>query len=61
MYLFCYYLGSSLVGWFSGTVLVRAGWSGLIVWLLALLVIQLLIAVALTWDRIRRHTERRRG
>ncbi|MBV7294258.1 MFS transporter [Corynebacterium sp. TAE3-ERU16] len=61
MYLFCYYLGSSLVGWFSGTILVRAGWSGLIVWLLVLLAVQLLIAVALTWDRIRRHAARRRG
>ncbi|MCK7676267.1 MFS transporter [Corynebacterium pygosceleis] len=60
MYLFCYYLGSSLVGWFSGLILVRHSWTGLIVWLLAVLGVQLLIAVALTRDRIRRHAARGR-
>ena len=38
MYLFSYYLGSSVVGWFSGHVLDWGTWTTLIVWLIALFV-----------------------
>jgi YNFM family putative membrane transporter len=47
IYLFCYYLGSSVVGWFSGVVWAHAGWGGL-VWLLgATLVLAMVIALKL--------------
>jgi YNFM family putative membrane transporter len=47
IYLFCYYLGSSVVGWFSGVVWAHAGWGGL-VWLLgATLLLAMTIALKL--------------
>jgi YNFM family putative membrane transporter len=47
IYLFCYYLGSSAVGWFSGVIWARSGWAGL-VWLLgATLVLAMMIALKL--------------
>jgi YNFM family putative membrane transporter len=47
IYLFFYYLGSSVVGWFSGVVWAHAGWAG-VVWLLgATLVLAMLIALRL--------------
>ncbi|MBV7294627.1 hypothetical protein KRX51_01680 [Corynebacterium sp. TAE3-ERU12] len=33
MYLFAYYAGSSIVGWFSGAVFGHFGWMALEVWL----------------------------
>lgn len=33
MYLFCYYLGSSLLGWLSGFFFAGLGWHGMLVWL----------------------------
>ncbi|QNQ91258.1 MFS transporter [Corynebacterium poyangense] len=36
MYLFCYYAGSSIIGWMSGYVFSSQEWLGLIVWLLLL-------------------------
>ncbi|MFD5869019.1 MFS transporter [Corynebacterium sp. NPDC060344] len=39
MYLFSYYLGSSVVGWFSGHVLDWGGWGVLIGWLVGLFVL----------------------
>ncbi|MGD7003517.1 MFS transporter [Corynebacterium halotolerans] len=33
MYLFCYYLGSSLLGWVSGFFFTGLGWHGMLVWL----------------------------
>ncbi len=47
MYLFCYYVGSSLVGWLSGSVFTHAPWIVFIGWLLILLMGVLAIAVAL--------------
>ena len=45
MYLFCYYMGSSIVGWLSGHVLHSWAWGGLVVWLLAGLAIATVIAL----------------
>ena len=45
MYLFCYYMGSSIVGWLSGHVLHSWEWGGLVVWLLAGLAIATVIAL----------------
>ena len=36
MYLSCYYLGSSILGYASGMVFHGAGWPGLVAWLTAL-------------------------
>lgn len=36
MYLFSYYAGSSIVGWFSGHVFGWVGWGGFVGWLIAL-------------------------
>jgi YNFM family putative membrane transporter len=47
LYLFCYYLGSSLVGWFAGLVWARAAWPGVVMALGALLAAALLIALHL--------------
>lgn len=33
MYLFCYYVGSSVMGWLSGYVFTHMGWAWLIAWL----------------------------
>ena len=38
MYLFSYYAGSSIVGWFSGHVFGWVGWGGFVGWLIALCV-----------------------
>jgi len=38
MYLFSYYAGSSIVGWFSGQVFGWVGWGGFVGWLIALCV-----------------------
>lgn len=35
MYLFCYYVGSSVLGWVSGFVFTHAGWPTFIGWLMA--------------------------
>lgn len=32
MYLFCYYVGSSVVGWLSGIVFGHVGWHGFVLW-----------------------------
>ena len=45
MYLFCYYMGSSIVGWLSGHILHSWEWGGLVVWLLAGLAIATVIAL----------------
>ena len=45
MYFFCYYMGSSIVGWLSGHVLHSWEWGGLVVWLLAGLAIATMIAL----------------
>mgnify|MGYP007014382980 FL=1 len=39
MYLFSYYLGSSVVGWFSGHVLGWGSWGLLVGWLIGLFVL----------------------
>ncbi|WP_455603184.1 MFS transporter [Acinetobacter pecorum] len=44
LYLFCYYLGSSVLGSFSGLVWEKAGWLGLSVFIGIILVIGLLVA-----------------
>lgn len=38
-YLACYYLGSSILGYLSGHAMHTFGWSGLVVWLVALILI----------------------
>jgi YNFM family putative membrane transporter len=47
IYLFCYYLGSSVVGWCSGYVLAHAGWPGMVAMLATILVVALLVALRL--------------
>ncbi|MEJ4113588.1 MFS transporter [Corynebacterium kroppenstedtii] len=44
MYLFCYYMGSSLVGWLSGRIFHAWGWNGLVMWLLTSLTVTMVIA-----------------
>ncbi|MCC2954448.1 MFS transporter [Massilia sp. IC2-477] len=47
IYLFCYYVGSSVVGWFTGYVWEHWGWSGVVAVLGALLGVALAIALRL--------------
>ncbi len=47
LYLFFYYLGSSLAGWFGGWVLARAGWPGVAAFVGALAVLALVVALRL--------------
>lgn len=47
IYLFCYYLGSSVVGWFTGYVWEHWGWPGVVALLSALLGLGLGIALRL--------------
>jgi YNFM family putative membrane transporter len=47
IYLFFYYLGSSVVGWFTGYVYEHWGWSGVVALLGAILSLALLIALRL--------------
>lgn len=47
MYLFCYYLGSSLLGWLSGFFFAGLGWTGMLVWLTLILLILLALVVSL--------------
>ncbi|MHC1480408.1 MFS transporter [Frateuria aurantia] len=47
LYLFCYYLGSSVLGVAGGWCYARAGWSGVIIAVTLLLIIALAIAAAL--------------
>ncbi len=47
LYLFFYYLGSSVIGSLSGLMLARDGWSGLVAMLLGGLVLALLLALRL--------------
>jgi YNFM family putative membrane transporter len=47
IYLFCYYVGSSVVGWFTGYVWVGWGWNGVVAVLGALLGLGMAIALRL--------------
>src|SRR5699024_7278071 len=47
MYLFCYYLGSSVVGWFSGFVFTHASWWVFVGYLTGILVVLLAVTVML--------------
>jgi YNFM family putative membrane transporter len=47
IYLFCYYLGSSVVGWFTGYVWEGWGWAGVVAVLGGLLGVGMLIALRL--------------
>ena len=47
IYLFCYYLGSSVVGWFTGHVWEHWGWPGVVAVLGALLALGMAIALRL--------------
>jgi YNFM family putative membrane transporter len=47
LYLFFYYLGSSVVGWFSGVVWEHAGWPGVVTMLGATLMVAMLISLRL--------------
>ena len=47
LYLFFYYLGSSVVGWFSGYMWEHGGWLGVVGMLGAILVLAVLIALRL--------------
>ena len=47
MYLFCYYVGSSVIGWLSGFVFTYLPWQAFIGWLLALLCGVLAISITL--------------
>ena len=47
IYLFCYYLGSSVVGWFTGYLWEHWGWNGVVAALAALLGVGLAIALRL--------------
>ncbi|QGU08572.1 Inner membrane transport protein YnfM [Corynebacterium occultum] len=48
MYLFCYYLGSSLLGWLSGFFFAEFGWAGMLLWLAGILLGLLVLVVFLT-------------
>ena len=47
MYLFCYYLGSSLIGWVSGIIFSYQSWVVFIAWLGLLILGLLAITIAL--------------
>lgn len=47
IYLFCYYLGSSVVGWFTGYVWEHRGWTGVVAVLGGLLGVAMAIALRL--------------
>jgi len=47
LYLFFYYLGSSLAGWIGGLILARAGWVGVAAFVGSLAVLALLVALRL--------------
>lgn len=47
IYLFLYYLGSSVVGWFSGFLWSRGGWAGVVMLLAAILLGAMLVALRL--------------
>jgi YNFM family putative membrane transporter len=47
IYLFFYYLGSSVVGWFTGYMYEGWGWSGVVAQLGGILMLALLIALRL--------------
>jgi YNFM family putative membrane transporter len=47
LYLFFYYLGSSVVGWLSGVVWAHAGWAGVVAMLGAVLVAAMGVALRL--------------
>jgi YNFM family putative membrane transporter len=47
LYLFFYYLGSSVVGWLSGTVWAHAGWAGVVAVLGAILALAMGVALRL--------------
>jgi YNFM family putative membrane transporter len=47
LYLFCYYLGSSVIGWCSGIVWAHGGWAGMVAWLGCCLAAALAIALGL--------------
>jgi YNFM family putative membrane transporter len=47
LYLFFYYLGSSVVGWLAGVVWAWTGWAGVVSMLGAVLVAAMLIALRL--------------
>jgi YNFM family putative membrane transporter len=47
IYLFFYYLGSSVVGWFSGVVWAHAGWPGFVSMLGAILLVAMGVALRL--------------
>lgn len=47
LYLFFYYLGSSVVGWFSGVVWAHSGWPGVVSMLGAILVLAMTVALRL--------------
>jgi YNFM family putative membrane transporter len=47
LYLFFYYLGSSVVGWLSGVVWGRAGWAGVVAILGVVLALAMLVALRL--------------
>ncbi|MGP6175635.1 MFS transporter [Corynebacterium sp. A21] len=48
MYLFCYYLGSSLLGWLSGFFFAGLGWHGMLAWLGGILLGMATVVVLLT-------------
>jgi YNFM family putative membrane transporter len=48
LYLFFYYIGSSLVGWAGGLFFARAGWSGVVALLVSLAAVGLVIALRLS-------------
>jgi YNFM family putative membrane transporter len=47
IYLFLYYLGSSVVGWFSGYLWEHGGWPGVVALLAGILVVAMLVALRL--------------
>lgn len=47
MYLFCYYVGSSVVGWFSGIIFTHARWWVFIGYLTGILLVLLVVTVML--------------
>ncbi|MDO4909035.1 MAG: MFS transporter [Corynebacterium sp.] len=46
-YLLCYYLGSSILGWATGHVLVAYGWGPTVLWMILMVLIALALAFSL--------------
>lgn len=61
MYLLCYYVGSSVMGWLSGYVFSHMGWGWLVTWLVSWSVVLLMLTLVLSDGLKARMLSVRRG